>query len=39
MTGYIEITKAEFYAWGGFSNPHLARKMISGKWHYYREIQ
>lgn len=33
----IEITKAEFYKLGGFSNPKLFSKEADGHgdWHYY----
>lgn len=36
MTNYSRITRDEFYASGGFSNPALHRKMRSGKWTYWR---
>lgn len=34
----MKISKAEFYNLGGFSNPKLFRKMISGRWLYYRSV-
>lgn len=34
----MKISKAEFYNLGGFSNPKLFRKMISGRWFYYRSV-
>jgi hypothetical protein len=36
MNGY-RITKRAFYAAGGFSNPRLYRRMVSGRWQHYRE--
>lgn len=32
----IRITKQEFYAAGGFSNPQLFRKRIGKQWTYWR---
>lgn len=32
------ITKREFYASGGFSNPDLYRVQRSGRWVYYRVL-
>lgn len=32
----MKITKREFYYLGGFSNSKLFRKMVSGKWQYYK---
>ena len=33
-----EISKAEFYARGGISNPRLYRRQIGGVWHYFEEL-
>jgi hypothetical protein len=30
------ISRWQFYAWGGFSNPDLFRKMRGGTWFYYQ---
>lgn len=35
--GYNRITKSEFYAWGGFSNPHLVRTTVSNQFTYWSE--
>jgi hypothetical protein len=35
MIGYTRITKEQFYAKGGFSNPRLVRREESGSWAYY----
>ena len=39
MQGYQRITKANFYASGGFSNPQLARTMVGTRWAYWIRIQ
>lgn len=36
MKGYYRISKSDFYAYGGFSNPDLFRKMIGNVWVHYR---
>ncbi len=33
--GFTKISKKEFYAIGGFSNPKLFRKMIGNNWKYW----
>jgi len=35
----IKITKAEFYAAGGFSNPNLYRVTRGKSYSYYKEIK
>lgn len=30
------ITKGMFYKMGGFSNSKLYRKMVNGRWQYYK---
>ena len=35
MTGYIKITKDQFYHRGGFSNPRLVRVTRNGDWAYF----
>lgn len=32
----MKITKREFYKFGSFSNSKLFRKMVGGKWQYYK---
>lgn len=35
--GYAaQLTRSEFYGWGGFAEPGLFRKMRSGRWTYWR---
>jgi hypothetical protein len=34
--GATRVTKKEFYAAGGFANSSYFRKMVSGRWQYYR---
>ncbi len=36
MIGATKISKGEFYAKGGFSNPRLYRKQRGRSWVYYR---
>ena len=36
VKGYAQqLTRREFYFYGGFSNPYFFRKMWSGKWTYW----
>jgi hypothetical protein len=37
MVGYTKITKKQFYALGGFSNPALVRKQAGKVWAYYQK--
>lgn len=32
----VRITKKQWQADGGLQNPKLARKMVNGKWQYFR---
>jgi len=34
--GVYKITKKDFIYYGGLSNSNLFRKMIKGKWFFYR---
>lgn len=34
--GKERIRRPAFYAYGGFSNPSLFRKMVGGVWTYWR---
>ena len=36
MLNVTRISKRDFYAQGGFSNPKLFRKMVGNAWHYFR---
>ena len=36
MNGYIQITRKEFFRWGGLMNPKLMRVQRRGVWCYYR---
>lgn len=35
----MKITKHQFYAWGGVSNPELYRRMSGGRWKYFRAMR
>lgn len=39
MMGYTQITRKEFYASGGFSNPRLVRVTRNRAWVYFRRSQ
>lgn len=36
MASGARITKAEWQRLGGLSNPKLYRRMVGGKWQYYK---
>lgn len=36
MKGYYPISRREFYAQGGFSNPYLVRRLHGSMWRYFR---
>lgn len=39
MTGYVQITREEFYALGGLSNPNLVRaqrRFVWIRWTYWK---
>lgn len=35
MTGYIPVSRQQFYNYGGFSNPRCLRVTRNGKWAYF----
>jgi hypothetical protein len=39
MTGYVRITRKEFYQSGSFSNPRLVRTQRGNCWAYFRSIE
>lgn len=36
MMGYEQISRRQFYAWGGFSNPRLVRVERGRSWAYFQ---
>lgn len=38
MMGYAQITRAEFYRLGGFSNPRLVRVTRGHAWAYFERV-
>ncbi len=39
MVGYARISRARFYALGGFSNPRLVRKSYGRGWSYFLRVE
>lgn len=38
MTGRLRVTRSEWYAHGGFSNPYCHRRMRGHSWQYFIEV-